>query len=61
MIGAPPCTLDLAGNAQIDAADLSKMLSAWGACDCREDYNGDGLVNSNDLALLLSIWGQSCP
>lgn len=62
VIGTPlECSLNLAGDALIDAADLAKLLSSWSPCNCPEDYNFDGPVNANDLALLLSVWGGVLP
>jgi len=52
---------DLNNDGEVNGADLSILLSAWGACppkgDCPADLNDDGEVNGADLAILLSNWG----
>ena len=51
---------DLNGDGGVGAADLSILLSAWGACPpggpCAADLNGDGAVGPQDLAALLASW-----
>lgn len=51
---------DLDGDGNVGAADLSILLSAWGACTpglaCPADLNGDGTVGPQDLATLLAAW-----
>ena len=57
-----PCELDrgdvnLDGN--VDAADLSVVLSYWGAVGFPiGDLNHDGFINAVDIAILLDHWGE---
>lgn len=57
-----PCELDrgdvnLDGN--VDAADLSVVLSYWGAVGFPiGDLNHDGFINAMDIAILLDHWGE---
>ena len=52
---------DLNDDGEVNGADLSILLSAWGACppkgDCPADLNDDGEVNGADLSIQLSNWG----
>jgi hypothetical protein len=49
---------DLDGDGMIGAADLSLLLSNWGASGgSAADIDGDGTVGPADLSLLLSFWG----
>jgi agmatine/peptidylarginine deiminase len=59
---ATPCTGDIDGNRSVNGADLSALLSAWGAActDCASDLDGDDLVDARDLSALLAAWGD-CP
>lgn len=55
---AGACPGDFNDNGQVDGADLTIMLSEWGACSgCPGDLDGNGLVNGADLTILLSNWG----
>ena len=57
----PPCSADLDCSGGVAAADLSILLSQWGACaECPEDLSGNGWVNLADLSTLVSQWG-GCP
>jgi predicted dienelactone hydrolase len=48
---------DLNGDGTVDGADLTILLSSWGACaGCPADLNDDGTVDANDLANLLAAW-----
>lgn len=47
---------DLNGDGQVNGADLSILLGAWGTADALPDLNNDGLVNGADLTILLSNW-----
>jgi predicted dienelactone hydrolase len=48
---------DLNGDGTVDGADLTILLSSWGACEgCPADLNDDGTVDANDLANLLAAW-----
>ena len=57
----PICPADINGDAEVDGADLSLLLGAWGQCDdpeaCAADLTGDGQVDGADLSLLLGAWG----
>jgi len=54
----PPCPTDLNGDGVTDAADLARLLSAWGTGSI--DFNGDGATDAAELAAMLSAWGP-CP
>jgi hypothetical protein len=56
--GPPPCSGDLNGDGQVDGADLTILLGAWGTAGA--DLNGDGTVDGADLTILLGGWG-ACP
>ncbi|MGA1224015.1 MAG: hypothetical protein ACO31E_05545 [Phycisphaerales bacterium] len=60
VIGPSACTTDLDGDGLTGAADLARLLDAWGASGGAEDLDGDGLVGAPDLATLLDAWG-ACP
>lgn len=47
---------DLDGDGDVDAADLSILLAAWGGGG-DADLDGDGMVAAADLAILLAAWG----
>jgi serine protease AprX len=60
--GRAPEDLDLDGD--VSAADLARLLAAWGPCAdpdpltgaCPADFDGDGSVGASDLARLLAAW-----
>jgi hypothetical protein len=56
-----PTLGDLDGDGVVGAADLTRLLAAWGPAlhlgALAADLNGDGVVDAADLALLLSAWG----
>ncbi|MBM4363544.1 MAG: right-handed parallel beta-helix repeat-containing protein [Deltaproteobacteria bacterium] len=52
------CPADLTGDAEVNGADLTVLLSAWGPLGGIADLNGDGVVNGADLAALLAAWGS---
>ena len=52
------CPADLTGDAEVNGADLTVLLSAWGPLGGSADLNGDGVVNGADLAALLAAWGS---
>lgn len=59
----PQCPGDANGDNQIDAADLSVLLSNFGqpaAGPGFGDFNGDGQCNGADLSVLLGTFGSSC-
>jgi subtilisin family serine protease len=51
---------DLNQDGFVNAADLSLLLAAWGACAdcdaCTADIDGDCQVGASDLSLLLAAW-----
>jgi hypothetical protein len=56
---APACPGDVDGDSDVDAADLSGLLIAWGSMNGGgADVNRDGLVTAADLSLLLVNWGS---
>ena len=56
-----PCSGDLDGDGNVNAADLAVLLGAWGPNPGHPaDLNDDGFVNAADLANLLGAWGP-CP
>ena len=53
------CRADYTGDRIISAADLARLLSAWGEPTPKEgDLDADGEVDAADLAILLSDWGE---
>jgi len=62
--GTLPCPGDLNDDGEVNGADLSILLGAWGECppkgSCAADLNDDGEVNGADLSILLGAWG-ACP
>jgi hypothetical protein len=57
------CDADLDGDGDVDGADLSVVLGAWGvptADPSPADMNVDGIVDGADLAVVLNAWG-ACP
>lgn len=57
-IGPPPAPEDLNGDGQVDADDLSILLSQWGEAGSA-DISGNGLVGAEDLAFLLGGWSEA--
>ncbi len=53
----PACTADLNGDAVVDGADLSLLLTAWQTSSAEADIDQDGIVSGSDLTLLLNAWG----
>lgn len=55
-----PSPADLDGSGSVNAADLSILLAAWGACPpkggCAADLDDDGLVDAADMSVLLAAW-----
>lgn len=51
---------DLTGDGNVNAADLTTLLAAWGPCTpgaaCPCDLDGNGNVNGQDLAFLVASW-----
>ena len=56
----PACTADLTGDGEVSSADITVLLSSWGALGGSADLDGDGVVASSDITVLLSAWG-GCP
>ncbi len=56
---AAPCPADLNSDGNVNAADLSAVLAAWGACGkaCNADIDGNGMVDAADLSAVLAAWG----
>lgn len=63
----PDCPSDLNRDGVVDLADLTQLLSAFGACaeepgfNAEADIDADLCVSLADLTLLLSAFGASCP
>ena len=58
--GFGPChtaPADANGDGEVNAADLTIVLGAWGTAASDGDINGDGVVDASDLTELLSAWG----
>lgn len=61
-----PCTGDVNGDGLVDLADLSRLLTAFGASqgspdyDPAADFNADGVVDLTDLSTLLVVFGTEC-
>lgn len=53
------CPGDINGDLQVDAADLTILLSNWAGTG-QADLNLDGFVDGADLSILVSLWGQVC-
>jgi hypothetical protein len=59
--GPQPCPGDLdCDRQQVDEADLSILLGAWGDPPAG-DLNCDGQTDESDLGILLANWGNVCP
>jgi formylglycine-generating enzyme required for sulfatase activity len=59
--GQGACDADVDGDGTVGAADLARVLGAWGPCPgCDSDVNDSGVVDAADIAALLSLWGASC-
>jgi hypothetical protein len=60
-----PCQGDLDFDYDIDLADLSQLLSAYGVTSGAEyedgDLDEDGDVDLSDLSALLAVYGTTCP
>jgi hypothetical protein len=55
----PPCAGDFDDSGEVDGADLSALLGAWGDCvGCPTDLDGSGTVDGADLSALLGAWGS---
>ena len=51
------CVGDLLVDRNVNPADLSILLGAWGQSNHPADLNGDNTVGAADLSLLLGNWG----
>jgi formylglycine-generating enzyme required for sulfatase activity len=59
--GQTACDADLDNDGTVGAADLARILGAWGPCrGCTTDIDGSGAIDAADIAVLLSLWGQVC-
>lgn len=60
----PPCPGDANGDRQVNAADLSVLIGAFGSpadpAGSGADFNGDGIVNAADLSVLIGGFGTDC-
>lgn len=55
----PPCEGDFDDSGDVDGADLTALLGAWGDCaGCPSDLDGNDVVDGADLAALLGAWGS---
>jgi len=61
VLPSPGCIADLSCDGNVDASDLSVVLSAWGSLAGVSDLDGDGVVGSTDLGILLGEWGPCVP
>lgn len=55
-----PCIGDLTGDGNVDGADLSIVLGAWGPWQPTApdtDFNDDGMTDGADLSIVLGAWG----
>ncbi len=48
--------INLDGN--VDGADMTALLSAWGSAQASADINQDGIVDGTDLTTLLAAWSN---
>jgi hypothetical protein len=66
VVGEEECPEDLNGDGQVDLADLTILLAAYGACTGDPNYNpvadidDSGCVDLADLNQLLAAYGTSC-
>jgi Zn-dependent M28 family amino/carboxypeptidase len=65
LAGVWPCFGDLDGDADVDLADLARLLAHYGTTSGASyedgDLDGDGDVDLTDLATLLGLYGATCP
>ena len=55
------CESDINGDGIVYGADLTQVLSSWGACaGCAADINGDNLIDGIDLSFVLARWAGLC-
>ena len=47
---------DLTGDGEVDGADMTQLLAAWGGDDPNADLDSSGLVDGADLVYLLAAW-----
>ncbi|MFZ9881038.1 MAG: hypothetical protein ACO3QC_06520, partial [Phycisphaerales bacterium] len=53
----PSNPADLDGDGNVNGADLTILLGAWGSSNAAYDLDGSGSVDGGDLAVLLGSWG----
>lgn len=58
---SPDCPADFDGSGQIDVADFSAFLVAFGSQDPTFDLDGSGSVDIADFSALLIAFGTTCP
>ena len=52
------CAADFNGDGQVDGADLTLLLGAWGTANQTFDIDGNGTVDGGDLVIILGTWGD---
>ena len=63
-VNGPPCIGDLNDDHAVGLADLSVLLSNYGALNpaaADGDLDGNGAVDLADLSQMLSLYGNTCP
>lgn len=53
----PECRADVSCSGDVDAMDLSMLLTGWGGSSPSLDLDEDGTVGPGDLAILFAMWG----
>ncbi|MBL8745698.1 MAG: PQQ-dependent sugar dehydrogenase [Phycisphaerae bacterium] len=62
IVPAPPrCPGDANLDGVVDFADMTSVLSNWGAIGPFGDANNDGIVSFADVTEVLGFWGAPCP
>jgi hypothetical protein len=56
LAAAPPCPADFNLDGVVDAADLARLVAAWGAPH-PIDLDGDQATSAKDLLILIAQWG----
>ncbi len=56
-----PCPADLTGEGNLNFADISAFLTAYGNQDPIADFEPDGLFNFLDVSAFLTAFGAGCP
>lgn len=64
---SPACLADVTGDGLVNVADLSALLTVYGASegdplyDAELDLDLDGVIGLSDLSLMLGVFGTDCP